>query len=71
MWWSCQPEARSCTPGAPEITTTGDRSAKAPAIALTRLNAPAPQVTTATEIEDRNRAAASAAKPTAGSWLRV
>ena len=27
MWCSRQPEARSCTPGAPLITTTGTRSA--------------------------------------------
>jgi len=67
MWCNCQPAARSGTPGAPEITTTGERSAKAPAIGFIRLKAPAPQVTTATPIAPWKRAAASAAKPTAGS----
>ncbi len=71
MWCNCQPAAPSGSPGAPDTTTTGERSAKAPAIGFTRLKAPAPQVTTATEMEAWNRAAASAANPTAGSWLSV
>jgi hypothetical protein len=71
MWWSCHPVVRSAPPGAPETTTTGERSAQAPAIEFTRLNAPAPQVATATEMDAWKRAAASAAKPTAGSWLSV
>jgi len=35
------------------------------------LSAPAPYVTAATPIVEFTRAAASAAKPTAGSWLSV
>jgi len=71
-WWCrSSPRFPSSRPGAPEMTTTGDFSANAPAIGFTMLSAPAPQVTAATDGAQFHRAAASAAKPTAGSWLSV
>ena len=53
------------------MTMSGDSSAYAQATEFSRFRPPAPYVTTQTPRPFVMRAAPSAAKPTAGSWLSV